>query len=96
MPPVRIDPSPFESRRTRAATSVTIRFVSEPRRATAHPEGSPYLKGIAIVGSGRSTVEEQFLTKKLADKLSAPVSLVSRVGPGDKVPFHGAIGNEGE
>ncbi|KXU37446.1 ferredoxin [Cephaloticoccus primus] len=39
---------------------------------------------IAIVGSGRSSVEEQFLTRKLAEALGgAPVSLVSRVGEGD-------------
>ena len=40
---------------------------------------------IAVVGSGRSSVEEQFLTKKLATALNAPVSLVSRVGEGDKL-----------
>ena len=40
---------------------------------------------VAIVGSGRSSVEEQFLTKKLADALKAPVSLVSRVGQGDRL-----------
>ena len=40
---------------------------------------------VAIVGSGRSSVEEQFLTKKLADALQASVSLVSRVGQGDKL-----------
>jgi len=42
---------------------------------------------VALVGSGRSSVEEQFLTRKLAnalgDKLAGPVSLVSRVGEGD-------------
>jgi len=37
----------------------------------------------AIVGSGRSSVEEQFLTKKLAGALKAPAYLVSRVGEGD-------------
>ena len=41
--------------------------------------------GVAIVGSGRSSVEEQFLTKKLADALKAPASLVSRVGKGDGI-----------
>jgi NADH-quinone oxidoreductase subunit G len=41
--------------------------------------------GVAVVGSGRSTVEEQFLTKKLAAALKASVSLVSRVGEGDKL-----------
>lgn len=41
---------------------------------------------VAIVGSGRSSVEEQFLTRKLAAALrNAPVSLVSRVGEGDKL-----------
>ena len=41
--------------------------------------------GIAVVGSGRSSVEEQFLTKKLADLLGAKAHLVSRVGEGDKL-----------
>jgi len=41
--------------------------------------------GVAIVGSGRSSVEEQFLTKKLAEALKAPVQLVGRVGEGDKL-----------
>ena len=40
---------------------------------------------VAIVGSGRSTVEEQFLTKKLADALKVSAALVSRVGEGDKL-----------
>jgi len=40
---------------------------------------------IAVVGSGRSSVEEQFLTKKLAAALGASVQLVSRVGEGDKL-----------
>jgi NADH-quinone oxidoreductase subunit G len=39
--------------------------------------------GVAVVGSGRSSVEEQFLTKKLADAVKAPAWLVSRVGEGD-------------
>ncbi len=39
--------------------------------------------GAAVVGSGRSTVEEQFLTRKLAEALKAKASLVSRVGEGD-------------
>jgi NADH-quinone oxidoreductase subunit G len=39
--------------------------------------------GVAVVGSGRSSVEEQFLTKKLADTINAPAWLVSRVGEGD-------------
>ena len=40
---------------------------------------------IAVVGSGRSSVEEQFLTKKLADALKGSAHLVSRVGQGDKL-----------
>ncbi|MFA6287669.1 MAG: 2Fe-2S iron-sulfur cluster-binding protein [Opitutaceae bacterium] len=40
---------------------------------------------VAIVGSGRSSVEEQFLTKKLATALKASVSLVSRTAQGDKL-----------
>jgi len=41
--------------------------------------------GVAVVGSGRSSVEEQFLTKKLADALRASADLVSRVGEGDRI-----------
>ncbi len=40
---------------------------------------------VAIVGSGRSSVEEQYLTKKLADTLKVSASLVSRVGQGDRL-----------
>ncbi len=40
---------------------------------------------VAVVGSGRSSVEEQFLTKKLADALKASTHLVGRVGEGDKI-----------
>ncbi|MCX6949616.1 MAG: 2Fe-2S iron-sulfur cluster-binding protein, partial [Opitutae bacterium] len=47
--------------------------------------GSGSVKGVAVVGSGRSTVEEQFLTQKIAAKLNATVALVSRVGVGDKI-----------
>src|ERR1017187_3773749 len=39
--------------------------------------------GAAVVGSGRSSVEEQFLSRKLCDALGARASLVSRVGKGD-------------
>ncbi|HKB57771.1 MAG TPA: 2Fe-2S iron-sulfur cluster-binding protein [Lacunisphaera sp.] len=40
---------------------------------------------VAIVGSGGSSVEEQFLLKKLADALQASTALVSRVGQGDGI-----------
>ena len=39
--------------------------------------------GVAVVGSGRSSVEEQFLTRMLAEALKAPAALVSRTGQGD-------------
>jgi NADH-quinone oxidoreductase subunit G len=39
--------------------------------------------GVAIVGSGRSSVEEQFVGSRLAALLGAPVFLPSRVGAGD-------------
>jgi len=50
---------------------------------TAREIFTTHAGAIAVVGSGRSTVEEQFLTKKLATALGAPVHLVSRVGAGD-------------
>jgi NADH-quinone oxidoreductase subunit G len=40
---------------------------------------------IAVVGSARSTVEEQFFTRHLATALKASAQLVSRVGQGDKL-----------
>jgi NADH-quinone oxidoreductase subunit G len=42
-------------------------------------------KGAAVVGSGRSSVEEQFLTRKLAETLGVRARLVSRVGKGDGI-----------
>jgi len=41
--------------------------------------------GVALVGSGRSSVEEQFVCARLAAKLSAAVYLPSRAGEGDKL-----------
>ena len=40
---------------------------------------------VALVGSGRSSIEEQFLTRKLAEALKISAHLVSRVGAGDKI-----------
>jgi NADH-quinone oxidoreductase subunit G len=40
---------------------------------------------VAVVGSGRSSVEEQFLAKKLVDALKATPFLVTRVGQGDGI-----------
>ena len=42
-------------------------------------------KGAAVVGSGRSTVEEQFLAAKLSKALGAKAWLVSRAGKGDGI-----------
>jgi NADH-quinone oxidoreductase subunit G len=41
--------------------------------------------GVAVVGSGRSSVEEQFLTRKLAEAAGAPAYLVPRAGAGDGI-----------
>ena len=41
--------------------------------------------GVAIVGSGRSSVEEQFLTRRLADAVGASTHLVSHIGAGDGI-----------
>ncbi len=60
---------------TTALTSAAIARAGELLRA-----GS-----VAVVGSGRSSVEEQFLTKKLAAALKVSASLVSRVGQGDRL-----------
>jgi NADH-quinone oxidoreductase subunit G len=38
---------------------------------------------IAVVGSGRSTVEEQWITRQLASALNASTHVVTRVGEGD-------------
>jgi NADH-quinone oxidoreductase subunit G len=40
---------------------------------------------VALVGSGRSSVEEQFLSRKLAEALKMPAFIVGRVGEGDKL-----------
>ena len=44
---------------------------------------------VALVASGRSTVEEQFLAKKLADATKAATHLVMRVGQGDGLLISG-------
>ena len=63
-----------------AATETTEALVA---RAAALFKSAP--GAIAIVGSGRSTVEEQFFTRHLATALKASAQLVSRVGQGDKL-----------
>ena len=63
-----------------AATETTEALVA---RAAALFKSAP--GAIAVVGSGRSTVEEQFFTRHLATALKASAQLVSRVGQGDKL-----------
>jgi NADH-quinone oxidoreductase subunit G len=63
-----------------AATETTEALVA---RAAALFKSAP--GAIAVVGSGRCTVEEQFLTRHLATALKASAQLVSRVGRGDKL-----------
>jgi NADH-quinone oxidoreductase subunit G len=41
--------------------------------------------GVAVVGSGRSSLEEQFLTRKLAQAAKGGAHLVSRRGEGDSI-----------
>jgi NADH-quinone oxidoreductase subunit G len=41
--------------------------------------------GVAVVGSGRSSVEEQFLTRKLAQAMGASAQLVGRAGESDGI-----------
>jgi NADH-quinone oxidoreductase subunit G len=41
--------------------------------------------GVAVVGSGRSSVEEQFLSAALASQVGAKASLVARTGKGDGI-----------
>jgi NADH-quinone oxidoreductase subunit G len=54
--------------------------------AALHAAGELLRGGsVAVVGSGRSSVEEQFLTRKLAEALKTSVQLVSRVGQGDGI-----------
>ena len=65
------------------------RLVSQLTLDALVSEAVLVLKGaagnVAIVGSGRSSVEEQFLTRKLAEATQAKVSLVGRTGTGDGI-----------
>ena len=71
------------------AVRAETRLTSTQPLATLATQAADLLKAsrgtIAIVGSGQSSVEEQFLTRKLANALQAPVSLVARTGAGDGV-----------
>ncbi|MBL9203666.1 MAG: (2Fe-2S)-binding protein [Opitutaceae bacterium] len=71
------------------AVKSPARLVSTEALDALIAQAEKVLKGIAgtvaVVGSGQSTVEEQFLTRRLAEALKAPVSLVSRTGEGDRI-----------
>lgn len=56
-----------------------------PAVALARAGALLHAGSVAVVGSGRSSVEEQFLTKQLADALKVSALLVSRVGQGDRL-----------
>ena len=56
-----------------------------PASANQNSEIENRKSTVAVVGSGRSSVEEQFLTKKLAAALRAPAWIVARVGEGDRL-----------
>ncbi|MBP6506995.1 MAG: (2Fe-2S)-binding protein, partial [Opitutaceae bacterium] len=62
---------------TDSALDIAVNAANELFKASAG--------GIAVVGSGRSSVEEQWLTKQLATALKASTHLASRVGEGDKL-----------
>jgi len=67
-------------------TASTIEGVTAVPGAALARAGEMVKAGaVAIVGSGRSSVEEQYLTKKLAAALKVSASLVSRVGAGDRL-----------
>jgi NADH-quinone oxidoreductase subunit G len=68
-------------------TGIKVNGADSPLALALHAVAALGQAGrVAIVGSGRSSVEEQFLTKKLAAALGgAPVALVSRVGQGDRL-----------
>jgi NADH-quinone oxidoreductase subunit G len=63
-----------------AAATALLNGSGNPNSEIQNPKST-----VAVVGSGHSSVEEQFLTKKLAAAFNASVSLVSRVGQGDKL-----------
>jgi NADH-quinone oxidoreductase subunit G len=62
-----------------AADLISASFNSDNRKSEIEDRKS----AVAIVASGRSSVEEQFLTRRLAEATNASTSLVSRNGAGD-------------
>ena len=72
-------------KQVQAADRLTSEIALDSLIAQAAASFKAFAGAIAVVGSGRSSVEEQFLTKKLAAALNASVSLVSRTAQGDKL-----------
>ena len=76
-------------KQVRAADRLTVSTIegvtSVPAAALARAGELLKAGPVAIVGSGRSSVEEQYLTRKLAAALKVSASLVSRVGQGDRL-----------
>ncbi len=69
-----------ENRLTEAAIDGTL---ATPASAIAAAAQLAKSGSVAVVASGRSSVEEQYLTKQLAASLSANVHLVGHTGEGD-------------
>jgi NADH-quinone oxidoreductase subunit G len=66
--------------------TVRVKGVESTLGFAARAAGEIFAAGrVAVVGSGRSSLEEQFLTRRLAEALGARASLVSRVGQGDGI-----------
>ncbi|HEX3730628.1 MAG TPA: 2Fe-2S iron-sulfur cluster-binding protein [Opitutaceae bacterium] len=56
-----------------------------PQAAKAEAAAVLGAGGVAVVGSGRSSVEEQFATRRLAEALKGPAWIVGRTGEGDGI-----------
>jgi NADH-quinone oxidoreductase subunit G len=69
-----------------ASLDSAIKAAADLLPGSANPQSAirnPQSNGVAVVGSGRSSVEEQFLAKRLAEAAKADTALVSRTGEGD-------------
>jgi len=76
-------------KQVRAENRLTVARIAGQVAAEAEAikAAADLLKGgdAVLVASGRSTVEEQFLAKRLSELIKAPVSLVARIAQGDKL-----------
>jgi NADH-quinone oxidoreductase subunit G len=67
-------------------TAVTVKGSPSTLDSALHAAGALLKAGaVSIVGSGRASVEEQFLLKQLATATAAQGHLVARTAPGDKL-----------